>query len=86
MKFIIFDVPESEDVPVHVGDVLTFEQSLQVSEVHPEEHRRRSMVAAKFWDEKGIGYEVIREQGDPVWTETNGAPGEKATHGLSLSS
>jgi hypothetical protein len=66
MKFVIFDVPESGEVPVEVGDVLTLEQSAQVSEINPEEHRRRSLIAAKFWDEKGIGYEVIRERGDPA--------------------
>ena len=68
MKLIIFDVPEDEKTPVQVGDVLTLEQSARVSDVNFEEHQRRAQVAVRFWDEKGIGYEVIRERGDPVLT------------------
>jgi hypothetical protein len=68
MKFIIFDVPDGEPTSVQVGDVLTLEQSARVSEINPEEHRRRGLMAAKFWDEKGIGYEVVRENGDPAST------------------
>jgi hypothetical protein len=78
MKFIVFDVPEDRQVPAEVGDVLSLEQSAKLSNLDTEEQLHRSMMASRFfWNENGVGFEVIREQNDPVWSGISKGPGTR---------